>query len=109
MRIAFAVGLMLACVQALADSWTGATVKVPAGTLMCEYSLLESAMELDSEGGASNLDSTLEKSACLYSPKELLAQVAKEAFDSEGQELLEVRIGSTTIWVAKENVACCFE
>lgn len=109
MRLILLMTVLLASTQALADSWEGSTVKVPAGTLMCEYFAIENALELDSVGGAASLDETLEKSSCLYAPKELLALVTNEAADADGMPLAEVKIGRTTIWVAKGQVKCCFD
>ncbi|MFT4614890.1 MAG: hypothetical protein ACI9NT_002041 [Bacteroidia bacterium] len=108
MRKNLIIIFLLASAPALSESWEGSKAKVPSGTLMCEYFAIENAMGLDSTGGVGNLDSTLEKSACLYAPKELLVVVEKEASDADGVALVEVKIGRTTIWVAKDQVECCF-
>lgn len=109
MRQILLIAVLLASTQVLAESWKGSTVKVPSGTLMCEYFAIENALELDSAGGAASLDETLEKSSCLYAPKELMVIVTNEATDTDGMPLAQVKIGRAKIWVAKGQVKCCFD
>jgi hypothetical protein len=108
-KLIFILIVMMASHVYAGGGWEGSKVKVPKGTLLCDYFHMEKALILKSAGDKASLQAFLNKGYCLIAPREFYATVVKDASEFTRPPLAEIMIEGNSIWAAMKDVDCCYK
>ncbi|MFC1688092.1 hypothetical protein ACFL07_00345 [Pseudomonadota bacterium] len=104
-----AIGLLP--LQLGAYDWTGKTVRLSEGLLLCDYFSIDKALTLIGADDRESVAVMVQKGQCLIVGESSSAVITKDAGKYSENELVEVTIKGESAWTTKswDLISCCYK